>query len=98
PKHLSELEEYTDSLHIQLPELKNFILPAGGFSSVFLHQSRTIVRRVERNIIILVASKDCHDNAYKYLNRLSSCLYTMARFASFSLGNADVIYQKAKIL
>ena len=66
---VKELEEWIDLLDSQLPTLKNFILPSGGFSSSFLHVARSVCRRAERVVWPMVESGDMEKSIGMYLNR-----------------------------
>src|SRR5438128_11004513 len=47
---VKELEALMDRCQKDLPPLKSFILPGGGRIHGFLHQARTVCRRVEREL------------------------------------------------
>ncbi|KAK3818352.1 MAG: Adenosylcobalamin biosynthesis, ATP:cob(I)alamin adenosyltransferase-like protein [Benniella sp.] len=94
--HVEKLEGWIDRLDSQLPPLRNFILPSGGESSIFLHQSRSICRRAERTVIPVVEAGDADGTVLKYLNRLSDYLFAAARSAAKHEGLEENIYKKAK--
>ncbi len=88
-----ELESLIDWMVGQMPEQKHFILPGGSSSSSLLHLARTICRRAERRVVSLInlqATSSQLQAIVIYLNRLSDFLYTLARFANFSLKISDV--------
>lgn len=63
--------------------LKNptgFIIPGSNIKSSYLHVARTVCRRAERRIISLSGISIVDPLGIKYVNRLSDCLYAMARF------------------
>lgn len=85
-----ELEENIDSCCKDLPELKNFILPGGSLSGAHLHHARTICRRAERALVSLGKERNIRPELYKYLNRLSDYLFTVARWVNFQEGAEEV--------
>src|SRR3989344_330944 len=78
--------KYNDNLDL----LKNFILPHGNKLSAYLHASRTICRRAERRIVALSKIEKLNPELIRYLNRLSSLLFVLARTAN----NRDGIAEK----
>jgi ATP:cob(I)alamin adenosyltransferase len=65
--------EYTDAT-------KEFVVPGVNSFSAALHAARTIVRRAERYITRLCDSGEpVSTELLRYMNRLSDCLYALAR-------------------
>ena len=80
----------------ELPPLTNFILPSGGFAASQIHISRTVCRRAERSLVVLLQGDQIDDIAFRYVNRLSDYLFMLARFCAKSEGKPEVIYKKAE--
>ena len=56
-EQISQLEQVLDKFNDPLPALKDFILPGGGPAAAHCHLARTIVRRAERCVWTLAASR-----------------------------------------
>src|SRR5215212_9537234 len=90
-EEIAFLEQSIDALEEQLEPLKQFILPGGTPAAAQLHLARTICRRAERGVVGLArqeAALSAHIGVY--LNRLSDCLFVLARAANARAGVADV--------
>lgn len=83
------LEARIDEMMVELPELKNFILPGGVPAAAQLHVARTVCRRAERLVVMLVENEPLGDHVLPYLNRLSDFLFTLARWENLKAGISD---------
>ncbi len=90
------LEERIDAITAALPPLTSFILPAGSPAAVRLHAARTVARRAERAVVLLLEAPGEAVNrlVLVYLNRLSDLLFVLARAAN-GMGGADVLWVPA---
>ncbi|WP_430788099.1 cob(I)yrinic acid a,c-diamide adenosyltransferase [Virgibacillus flavescens] len=90
--YIEELETQIDKWDVELPALKNFILPSGHSASSALHTARTVARRAERTAVGL---EDELNNplVVSYLNRLSDFLFVAARYVNHSLGGDEIPLQ-----
>ncbi|MEK2645110.1 cob(I)yrinic acid a,c-diamide adenosyltransferase [Bdellovibrio sp. BCCA] len=88
------LEVQIDELTVQLPELRNFILPAGHPVAAALHVARTSCRRSERRSAEIAVKDDRYMMPLQYLNRLSDYLFVAARWANMKTGHGDVLWKK----
>ena len=96
-RHVTALEAEIDRLNQDLPELKSFILPGGGWVSAHLHLARTICRRAERLVVALVESgEQVGAQAIPYLNRLSDALFVFGRYAAKADGKAEPLWEPEK--
>jgi cob(I)alamin adenosyltransferase len=85
--HIQYLENIIDHYMDKTPKIDKFILPGSNKSSASLHVSRTICRRAERRILSLSKHEEINPSLLKYINRLSDCIYSLARFLE-----TDIIY------
>ncbi len=87
---IEELESVVDSIEKQLPPITSFLVPGGTKSGSLYDLARTITRRAERRVVFV------HEGEYplgeytlRYLNRLSSLFYALARYANYKAGKEE---------
>ncbi|OLD67325.1 MAG: ATP:cob(I)alamin adenosyltransferase [Ignavibacteria bacterium 13_1_40CM_2_61_4] len=81
-EHVERLEKMVDSTLANLPKLTRFILPNGGIAGSQLQVARAVCRRAERTVLALSRSEDVNPEIIRYLNRLSTLLFDLARLAN----------------
>lgn len=92
---VSRLEEEMDELNEDLPELRSFILPGGGWASSALHVARTVCRRAERLLVALAGEESAETlpaHGVHYLNRLSDALFVYGRWAAKAEGQDEPVW------
>lgn len=90
PRHIDALEADIDAVNDDLPPLRSFVLPGGGWASSYFHLARTVCRRAERLVVGLAdgeSPSDLIDHpstslGIRYLNRLSDALFVWGRWAA----------------
>lgn len=85
-KQISTIENQIDRWDLELPVLKNFILPGGDLAACQTHVCRTIARRAERLCVELNTQEPLAYPAIQFLNRLSDCFFVLARLINHRLG------------
>jgi cob(I)alamin adenosyltransferase len=83
------LERTIDQWDAELPPLTNFVLPGGSPAGAALHLARTIVRRAERNAIVVREQSEVNPIVIRYLNRLSDFLFVAARYINQKAGRVE---------
>ena len=78
-EHIAALEQAIDRCMASLPPVHGFVLPGRSEAGSRLHLARTIARRTERRMVELAACAPVRPELLQYLNRLSDCLYALAR-------------------
>jgi len=96
PEDTVWLEEIIDSMNEELQPLKSFILPGGTSLNSFLHLSRTVCRRAEREIIKLNQIDLVSSEIIKFINRLSDFLFVAGRWVSEKLGENEILWKPGK--
>lgn len=95
---VKEMEARIDALEEHLPSIRNFILPGGSELAAHAHITRSICRRVERQIVALKVRevrevrKEDLDSIIKYLNRLSDLFFMLARFINKQENVEEVVW------
>lgn len=104
---VKEMEARIDAMEKELPELRNFILPGGSVLGAQLHITRSICRRVERQLVSLKVRKvrdvqevreEDLDMMIKYINRLSDLFFVLARFINKEENVEEVTWSGIKNL
>ncbi|MDH3487234.1 MAG: cob(I)yrinic acid a,c-diamide adenosyltransferase [Nitrosopumilus sp.] len=92
-KMIQNLEFSIDRFESELPPLTNFILPGGEIAAAQLHYVRTIVRRVETQVVQLSEKDEINLNCMIYLNRLSDLFFVVSRLINKRKGNDDILWK-----
>jgi cob(I)alamin adenosyltransferase len=89
--HTLYLEKVIYEVETLLPPITSFIVPGGGETGAYLDIVRTITRRTERQLVQLQNKKErlINDESIIFINRLSSALYALARFANYQEGYSE---------
>jgi cob(I)alamin adenosyltransferase len=88
---VEEVEKIIDRIEKEIPEQKSFVVSGGTELSALLDYTRAVSRRAERRTVELNESgqKKVDKTILKYLNRLSSLLFALARLANKEAGIED---------
>lgn len=78
---IKELELVIDNYTKKLPAITTFILPGSSLAGSHLHLARSVCRRGERMLVRLSEEQGIviRPELLKYVNRLSDCMYILAR-------------------
>jgi cob(I)alamin adenosyltransferase len=97
--HVTKLEELIDYFNKDLKELDSFILPGGDKSASHLHVARTVIRRVEREIVGATKSDASivSSAALQYCNRLSDLLFVLSRYILQELEKQVPLWKKGEL-
>ena len=76
---VAHLESVIDTCLAETGPPRNFVVPGREEISGHLHVARTLVRRAERRVLTAAQTSPVRPELVKYLNRLSDCLYAIAR-------------------
>jgi len=86
--HIQFLEKVIHEVDTLLPPIRSFIVSGGGESGAYLDIARAQARRAERHLVTLQQKnlQGINSESIVYMNRLSSVLYALARFANYQEG------------
>lgn len=93
--HIEQLEKWIDEFSVELPALKNFILPAGHQVATHLHVCRTACRRAERRTSEIYKAEHHYQSVLIYLNRMSDLLFTWARWTNFKTDRPETLWKNS---
>ena len=85
---VGKVEEIVNTIEKAIPPLKGFSIAGGSELSAILDVARTLARRAERRLVGLemVGLRTLSPATKQYMNRLSSLLFALARFANHKAG------------
>lgn len=90
------LEQEIDKMNELLPALSSFVLPGGEELVARAHMARTVCRRAERDLALLMQIEEIEEVLLAYLNRLSDWLFVVARYITFLLRQNELLWQPHK--
>lgn len=93
-KQLLQLEGDVLALNLDLPPLKEFVLPGGDASAAACHLARAVARRAERSLWMLNESEPINPISLRFANRLSDLLFVCARVLARRDGGREVSWQR----
>lgn len=90
--YVRKLELLIAQIEKEIPAVTSFCIAGGTEVSALLDIARTLARRAERAVITAIDTKETaiSSSSRAYLNRLSSALYAMARYANHHAGVTEV--------
>lgn len=93
PGHVERLDRMLEHFRAEVDDMAGFVLPGGTVPASLLFQARAAVRRAERAAWQAIDEfpDDLNPEIARYLNRLSSVLFVLAREANREHG--DVIWR-----
>lgn len=95
-EEIAALEAAIDNAMGRVPPLHSFILPGRSEAASRLHFARTLARRAERRLVELSADIAVRHILMRYINRLSDCLYALARAEDHDAHQNDIIQKVAE--
>ncbi len=90
---VARLEAVLNEFNVQLPPLKEYILPGGGRAAADSHMARAICRRAERRVVSLARDEEVGESVRVYLNRLSDLLFVLCRILARDDGGVEVSWR-----
>ncbi|EHB5644392.1 two-domain cob(I)yrinic acid a,c-diamide adenosyltransferase PduO [Salmonella enterica subsp. enterica serovar Heidelberg] len=95
-EEISALEAAIDRAMARVEPLHSFILPGRCEAASRLHFARTLARRAERRLVELATEVNVRQVLMRYINRLSDCLYALARAEDSDAHQANIIREVSK--
>ena len=95
-EEIAALEAAIDIAMGRVPPLRSFILPGRSEAASRLHFARTLARRAERRLVELSTEISVRHVLMRYINRLSDCLYALARAEDHDAHQNNIIQKVAE--
>lgn len=96
PDRIDWLEEVITQLGSEFPPLNQFVIAGDTMIGARLDVARTVVRRAERHVARLLLEDDLENKEIiRYLNRLSSLLFALARYEEHRIGEKTTLAKEA---
>lgn len=95
-EEIAALEAAIDTAMGRVAPLRSFILPGRCEAASRLHFARTLARRAERRLVELAAEVTVRHVLMRYINRLSDCLYALARAEDHDAHQDTIIWEVTK--
>ena len=95
-EEIAALEAAIDIAMGRVPPLRSFILPGRSEAASRLHFARTLARRAERRLVELSTEISVRHVLMRYINRLSDCLYALARAEDHDAHQNEIIQKVAE--
>ncbi|EEZ0359764.1 two-domain cob(I)yrinic acid a,c-diamide adenosyltransferase PduO [Escherichia coli] len=93
---IAALESAIDTAMGRIAPVHSFILPGRCESASRLHFARTLARRAERRLVELATDVTVRHVLMRYINRLSDCLYALARAEDHDTYQNNIISEVVK--
>lgn len=88
------LEQWLEEARQQLEPAENFVLPGGTRAAAIFHLARTVTRRCERQMVVLMENEPINPCCLGFVNRLSDLCFVWARLSN-NQGRDDIFWQPA---
>lgn len=95
-EEIAALEAAIDTAMGRVAPLHSFILPGRCEAASRLHFARTLTRRAERRLVELAGDTTVRHVLMRYINRLSDCLYALARAEDHDAHQDTIIREVTK--
>jgi cob(I)alamin adenosyltransferase len=90
------LDEQIARYNAGLSPIREFVLPGGSRAGALCHVARTVARRSERDLALLMQSESVPKQALPYLNRLSDLLFVLSRSINRAQAVPETLWRRDK--
>ncbi|NHE59914.1 cob(I)yrinic acid a,c-diamide adenosyltransferase [Cyclobacterium plantarum] len=92
-KDIAFLENKIDAMEAELPVLRNFIIPGGHPVVSIAHIARTVCRRAERCVVLLMEASTVEALVLEFINRLSDYFFVLSRQLAVELNVSEITWK-----